>query len=819
MPASDGLAKYLLELYRTDIRPFLAEHEVANLPTLDQNAEMLARALAQTGELRIGFVGESQVGKSTLVNALLDRQALPSGGIGPLTAQATRVEYAQENGLTVKYHAKQQLHQHAFAIARYLERRGDIKRNEKLGEGAGPDEPELLPETELTGGAERLLDAIEAADDGDGPKKEDLGRYMLNQAKRILHFGNPPVAQDNPTDVMLLDGLRAVLGQKTIGPPESLDTYRARVAEVQGILGQQEALKESTEGSSAAFNRALRLRAAGWMSPLVNELHLRLNSPMLRSLSLVDLPGIGVLNDPAGREAEAFVRTEGDALVIVFRNNGVTETVAELLERTGVITKMLFGGTGEVPPIQIVIAVTHLDDVAQDRYRVLAQEARDNGDGPPDRHRIFQDLSQEMGARLREMIGEALRRSQAFEDLPEDQRVARERAVATLTGAMQIFCVASPDYLNQTQNLEEGLGFLRDIEVTNVPDLRRHLIDLAQQASARRKTTIVQFERALHASINDHLAAIAQMYEEGRGAATQEFERFRGALTEVAEPLRLEMRAYHGEALGMLRKAMSVELQMVCKDAEVAAMKKLQRLTREGRGLHYATLKAALVRDGVWERRSVNYPDALTLTFVDSIAANWEPRVVEKVREEVRVLAKRDLKLVEALCDAARTINARIVAESPIDAQKRILEANSRTAVAWTGEQLSELRDNVQKTLRLAVQRPIEKACRKAVKEFAHIGSGAKNRILEAFEDGGQAAIDQARAAAEESLKQHYGKLLRRLDEGFLRENHDPVQAALDTLTGEQVTKARRSDAQRKRIVTTRVAEFGAKLRERAESA
>jgi hypothetical protein len=809
----DLYARTLLDLYRTDIRDFLVENRITNLAALDQNAELLQAALEQAGDVKVGFVGESQVGKSTLVNALLDRLALPSGGIGPLTAQATRVMYADENTLEVSYHTKQQLHRHAFAIARYLERRGDLGAGADDAEDEGRDGDEGAEQL-----AQRATFSPQAAEEqggaGTSGAKTELGEYMLNQAKRILTHKNPTLEGESPSGVTLLDGMRAILGQRPRGDGAGLPALQERLREVAHLVGKVESLTESALGGTQPFNRALNLRATGWVSPLVSRLQLRLKSDVLRGLSLVDLPGIGVLNDPAGQEAEHFVRTEGDALVVVFRNNGMTESIAELLERTGVITKLLFGGRDGVPPIHLTIVVTHLDDVARDRYRSALQEARDSGEPAPDRNELFRKLSDEMSAKLREMIGDALRKSKAFEDLPQDQARAREQVISDLCASMQVLCVAAPDYLNMTLRLEDGSEFLRDGEATGIPALRSHLASLARNASNRRARVIAQFERALRHSIKDHLRSIAHMYEEGRGIAIQESERFRDELTGAAEPLRREMAAYHGKALGVLREAMQSEIQMICKDAETMGYKKLQRLSRHGRELHYASLRAALTRGGVWDRRDINYPEALTLAMVDSVASQWEPKVIERVREEIRALADRDLALVERLCADAERVDPRIVADSSIETQKKILRANSRTAVAWTKEQLEELRVAVSRSLRSAVERPIERSCEKAIAVGAHYGAGAKNRILDAFEQGGEAAIEEARGAAEESLKKHYSAMLRKLNEGFLKENHDPVQAALDTLTTDEITRARRSDAQRKRYVLTKVASFDAQLGE-----
>ncbi len=823
MAHRDAFARALLSLFRTEIREFLLEHKVAGIEALDRSAELLEGALAQSGDVKLGFVGESQVGKSTLINALLDRIALPSGGIGPLTAQATRISYAPENSFAAIYHSKGQVHRHAFAIARYLERRGDL-RSTDTADPPLTEEPEgdgEVPSIATTAAAveesEALVDAsadastvAPSASKGGG---NDIGQYMLDQAKRILCYKNPDLEAPSVPSGTLLDGMRAIIDQKPLGDPGALVPLERRIAEARALLGVSEEITESSTGGASAFGRALQQRAAGWMSPLVSKLRLQLNAPVLAGLSLVDLPGIGVLNDPAGQEAERFVRTEGDTLVVVFRNSGVTENIAELLERTGVITKLLFGGRDDVAPIQLVIAVTHLDDVARDRYRSARQEAGDNGEPPPDRHALFRALSEEMTDRLREMIGDALRRSQAFDDLKDDQRQSRERVVEALCRSMKIVCVAAPDYLSLTLGLEDA-EFLRDREATGVPELRRHLMDLVNETEKRRSAAIVQFERALRQAIRDHLAAIAHLYQEGRGPAVQGWERFRDALTKAAEPLRQEMAAYHGETVGLLRKGINAEIQLVCKDAEMAGHKKLRRLSTQGRDLHFASLKAALMRNGIWDRRGVNYPDALTLAMVDAIASQWEAKIINKVREEVRALADRDLKLVERLCEAAKAIDARIAASEQLDAQKKVLQGNSRSAVAWTKEQLEELRGAVSRSLRSAVEGPINRACTKAINAGAHIGTGAKNRILETFEEGGEAAIEKAREEAEGTLKEHYTRLLTKLEDGFLRDNHDPVQAALETLTGDEISRARRSDTQRKRHVLAKVETFGERLAE-----
>ena len=102
-----------------------------------------------------------------------------------------------------------------------------------------------------------------------------------------------------------------------------------------------------------------------------------------RKSSSLDLPGVGVVGDPAARVAEEFIAKEADAVVIVMRNSGLTEQVADLLEKTGIISRLLWSAESQRQSVSVIVAVTHLDDVAKDTWRRRALEARRMGKPPP----------------------------------------------------------------------------------------------------------------------------------------------------------------------------------------------------------------------------------------------------------------------------------------------------------------------------------------------------------------------------------------------------------------------------------------------------
>ena len=97
----------LLKWFESSAGLFLDRHAKERLASLANDYERLKKLLAEPDKVTVCFLGNSGIGKITLLNALAvgSEQILPAGGIGPLTAQATEVDFSAEPTFKVRHRA------------------------------------------------------------------------------------------------------------------------------------------------------------------------------------------------------------------------------------------------------------------------------------------------------------------------------------------------------------------------------------------------------------------------------------------------------------------------------------------------------------------------------------------------------------------------------------------------------------------------------------------------------------------------------------------------------------------------------------------
>jgi hypothetical protein len=231
--------------YETSARAFLLEHEPTKVDELDVDIERVL-AIDQRAEedLAICFLGASGVGKSTLIDVLVAGSdlVLPAGGIGPLTALAMQVRYADTPRFEADYQPPQNLRQLIFGVEQTSKR--------QLAAVSVAPTPESLP-------GDFLPDSPE---DDQGETDVSTRFEVLRKQAQLMVTGS----QHGEYSVeYLLDCLREVVGQ-----PRAWQTVlrtEDERHEMNGYAGQLITSEDTPEGGMRTpdIERLTRTRVLG----------------------------------------------------------------------------------------------------------------------------------------------------------------------------------------------------------------------------------------------------------------------------------------------------------------------------------------------------------------------------------------------------------------------------------------------------------------------------------------------------------------------------------------------------------------------------
>ena len=208
--------------YEQFARPFLRRVEPERVAEFDDDLDRLRNASEILDvPSAFCFLGSSGVGKSTLINALVaeGQQVVPSGGVGPLTAQALIIQHSVKPGFRATYHPAKHLNQMAFGLQqshRHLLAQGD----------QAPPSDQTVAEGPSGDGIDR----------GDDDSSDSKATQFRKQAALLIRG-----KQDADVEVRyLLDGLRSILGQDLIYDSKFLNDDARRIERLRRRLNRDE---------------------------------------------------------------------------------------------------------------------------------------------------------------------------------------------------------------------------------------------------------------------------------------------------------------------------------------------------------------------------------------------------------------------------------------------------------------------------------------------------------------------------------------------------------------------------------------------------
>jgi hypothetical protein len=764
----------LIEWYKKDARNVIGQLSTDRLSNFDSQASRLEHIATLAGtEIAACFLGQSGVGKSTLINALVggSEVILPTGGVGPLTAQALEVRYSEKRKFTVEYHRMQQFWQLVFALEQKL-----LRQNQQ-------------------GDASDLKQELEADYDQQTIEDQQVADHLERQGRLIITGDqNTSVDLEYLVDCLRLAGGKPPQWNTTPNPEDTLRIERIKRAL---HLASKSIPHTVNEGSNNGdFTKELRIHAAGFLSPFIRQLELGWPSPVLASgLRLVDLPGVGISSDAYRVVTEKWVRERAQAVCLVVHKSGIDAASAELLRTSGFLNRLLHSTDDpDADPVELIIAVTMLDNVATAEYR-------DEKQASPQQFRSRREHFAAIRGKTPEIIATQLEAElkRLITDLQGATRDASLAAMQRILANLGIFPLSAPEFVRVNIQDDEERPFISRPEESGVPEMQAALTRIVQARRTAMTQRLDDASNLFREQVLTTLRTIEAQWQDPE-ARTVETERIRRELQEFIPTRREEFCARKGAFREFLKKSVPEKIEALVDQASASALEEMRHKSRAFKDMHWNTLRASVRKGGTFNgAHHIDLPRDYSLMYDGQIAPIWGQQVIKIVRQRTKELGEDYVALIEEIVAWAEQQGAR--------SQKRVLEAlrdqikaDAKTLASVGKDATDELRQRVRDQLLKTISSPIQRRCQRFVDQGEDVGRGVKDRILKLFDELLPMVVAVAKTPALKVLNENYEDVQLEIREQ-LKKNSDPLKAAEDAILTSHEEAERRSMAQRRKQV------------------
>ena len=705
------------------------------------------------------FVGHSGVGKSTLINALVDdtRTILPQGGVGPLTAQATSVRWADRPCFEATYVPPQRLNRLLFSLERHHEHRQ--RSTGSAAESVSGESLDLEPEDR----DEAECDATDAVVEGEaGSRRIDA---LVRQARLLIRG-----ASDDESEITYLaDCLRTALGLDAHHGREPTAEDAKRVESLRRALRlakEKQAHRREGHVKDRDFLDDLRQHAAGHLAPLIETLDVGWNSGILSDgLTLVDLPGLGIANDQYREVTQRWTREKAKAIALVVDRAGITRDSAELLRASGFLGRLLHAADDpSSDPVRLLVLAVKLDLTADDEWR---HERDDNPDNARPWTKHFEAVQQRMESRLRsqvkDQIAGALRQSASDPADPEVDRVAEH-----LMSDLAVHVISAPQFRRLARRDHEDPARIRELEESGIPQLRERLQALASGRDALLNDRIARAADQFRERILGTLAVVRS--QDGDGTREDdENVRIRAELHSFlfgSSGPGTQLRARQGAFREFLSQTGTQRIPDSVEKAGHTAEESIRGYLDDLGLAHWATLRASVRRGGAFiGARRIDLPNEFAVRIDEPVGLVWSRTILASVRKRTRELGKDHERFVNRVADWALAQGA--ADPTQVEAIQKQTGADIVALDAVGREQVDELRRRVRQQLLQRIGIAIRRQCSSFVDAGHDVGRGVKHRILDLFDDLVPMVMKAARETAVKVMRSNYQAVERDIRDAF----------------------------------------------------
>ena len=737
--------------------------ELDNSSLVESAHERLAVLEAQEkvseASYSVCLLGQAGVGKSTLLNTLVAGSdiVVPSGGgTGPLTANALKVSFSEQKSFKVKYHGKVKINQLRFVLDGIVQRDTTHIAEASDQITAGEEQsPELSDETSL--------------DSRDDTKTKSEAAL---RTARLLVCGDQTADR---TAEYLADALRVILDNETKYESELLEEDIKRIDQVVETLYLAED-QEFTEfsGDDSEFRSILYDHACGFLSPLIAELEISWPSEVLRSgIEIVDLPGIGIVSDVYSKVTANYLRKEAQSVMLVADSRGLREEDALLLRDSGFLVRLMHSlDDPQSDPVRLIVVVVRVDDVATENWR---NDKSKNGKALATKAQHFEKVAQNCRQNVRKQLVDYIQKIWLSEDT--EGNIAKQTVIERLSECLEVHPVSALQYrliIDEDED-EEEVPFIKDVQHTNIPALRRELIEAASDQQYLLKERFSEGRKLFFERIKSQLNTEVARREEGENSA--ELRHLKDEFEVFTNDLNLEYNNRLGEFRNYLRNTVPGQISDKVEIASGRAEREIRHYLGSMRSAHWGTLRAAVRRKGSFQgARNINLPQDFALRFEEPLAEIWSKEILQKLRSETRKFTKFRSNALEKIDSWVKERD--VTPPLLLSAVLNDLTIRQQELESSEGDAVEDLRARVRKNLQEKIEEPIRENCTKFVDAHQDIGSGVKQRILELFDELAHIGVEAAKEPAHELLTEQFKiaeeKLLK-----DLKESQNPIEQVL----------------------------------------
>ncbi|CAK6695474.1 hypothetical protein ICNINCKA_01830 [Synechococcus sp. CBW1107] len=734
---------------------------------------------------RLMVAGPSQAGKSTLINVLCGLEVLKMGGFGQArTLKETSVTYSASDSATlrVSFHSKRTVSDWRLRLDNFARR---VLGGEQVEEAVSviahveSGDPDLALSEETRDYSDNVV--IEGQDD---VLRLDIERIKAIVYPETKHKGtelDPAVAEEiaNVRDHEWADAYRILLGNDTLTTLRFEESWRSRLAGPAKLLGTELCLsRDNTEPEK--FDQLVEDYTAGGYSFLVEGVEVAVPEADFQLMDVVDLPGVGNFNDPAGPVAREVMRRAMrerslDGLLIVLKQNGLDDAVAELLRETKVLERVMEGQT------DFGVAVGFLDQMAVSREADLERKNEE----VPEPDELLTSLASEVEKTAREALSTLVKEEAKRQDDPDEGDETAENKASQVLEKSHFFAVDTQGAYAHRFNRGRRRSYSESLEESRVPAILSRYSSFAESRHQKLVNKVQLRTETIRTSVLQTLETVLKRCEADAlsGVSAEVSEAYRQQLHSARGPLAARWVEFRASRNVLLEADISKSSFTHRDRARRLGAKKNQAVIAScrssgprGNMISHNTLKAALRRGGVWTGGAhyLNLPEDLTHVMLPEFLAGWRAAKshLEQTLELHVATAREILSDLSRLASEAASSVGLETRSSNIDDVCAELTNLTENVAEVLGTRQDVIGETIREQLRKELGEHFEDQCKRVVDSDPG-GTGTTQRLLQAYSDIGVEAVEKGAEVGAALLERVVGELITVYRKRLLED--DPV--------------------------------------------